>query len=192
MDDLKPEEKPKLGYRLKRFRDVHHMIARLVALGMDRRTIAAKVGRGPHTITNLLRDPAFQNIVGLYRAEVDQAFRDEAEGFFELCSRNALIAERMINEKLEAAEDEGEIPSIRELLSISRDGADRIGYGKRTTQVNVNVDFAAQLERAIQRSKRGQPEGKVIEHSEAEGPTRKATPNAPLPEALAPIRRRLV
>ena len=43
--------------------------------------------------------------------------------------------------------------SIRELLSISRDAADRIGLSKRSIQTNVNVDWAAALDRAIARSR---------------------------------------
>jgi len=60
-----------------------------------------------------------------------------------------MVADRLADQ--EEDPDAKPIP-LRDLMAISRDAADRFGYGKHTTQTNVNVDFAAQLERAIRRS----------------------------------------
>jgi hypothetical protein len=68
-----------------------------------------------------------------------------------------LRAEAQIQEKLDAAEAEDETLPMRELLAIAKDRADRFGYGPKSTRVNVNVDFATQLDRAIERT------SKVIE-----------------------------
>ena len=41
---------------------------------------------------------------------------------------------------------------MRELLAIAKDRADRFGYGPKSLRVNVQVGFAEQLDRAIERS----------------------------------------
>jgi len=59
-----------------------------------------------------------------------------------------------IADKLGEAEEAGETLPVRDLIAISRDAADRFGYGKKQTNVNVNADFASMLERTIDRSRK--------------------------------------
>ena len=66
-------------------------------------------------------------------------------------------AERQISEHFEVADEAGELLPLSKLDTISQGRMDRFGYGKKQTNLNVNVDFAAQLEKARQRS------GRVIE-----------------------------
>ena len=51
---------------------------------------------------------------------------------------------------------------LKTLLAVADSSADRVGYHKRSTKENINVDFAARLEAAITRSR----SVKVIEHEE--------------------------
>jgi hypothetical protein len=60
-------------------------------------------------------------------------------------------AERKLADKLDDDDDNEEM-SVRELISIARDAADRVGLSKRSIQTNVNMDFAQLLDRAIARS----------------------------------------
>ena len=71
-------------------------------------------------------------------------------------------AERQISDRLDEADETGESLPIRDLVAVSRDAADRLGLGKKSTVTNLNVDFAAKLEAAIGRS------AKIIELSSSE------------------------
>jgi hypothetical protein len=112
----------------------------------------AKTGYSEGRISTLHADPTFQELIATYRKQVDAAFVASIDEYFEVATSNMLVAERMIAEKLIKAEEEDDLPSFKDLHSISRDAADRFGYGKKTTNVNVNIDFAAKLERARSRS----------------------------------------
>ena len=70
----------------------------------------------------------------------------------ELAVSNMVKSERMIAEHLDKADEEGELLPLSQLDTISQGRMDRFGYGKKQTNLNVNVDFAAQLEKARQRS----------------------------------------
>lgn len=187
----------------KKLRDSHHRIARLAAAGLRPFEIAQRSGYGRARVTALLSNPAMEELVARYREKVDEAFATNQDEYYELATSNMLAAERHIADQIAEADEAGELLPIRTALAISRDAADRFGYGKRQTNVNVNVDFAAQLERAIQRS------GKTIEASPNQGPG--SSLNRPLtmrtqetvrlheartdhapetPESLSPLRRR--
>lgn len=162
VDDFKPRLKPvdtgnyapsvKKNY-LKRFKDPHHKAARLIASGVrPLERVAAMCGYAVSRIYTLNVDPAFQELVARYRPEVLDGFKEGVDDYYEVATSNMLKAERMLAEKLDGADEEGELLPTRDLIAISRDAADRFGYGKKQTNLNVNVDFAAQLEKAIKRS----------------------------------------
>lgn len=131
-------------------KDSHHMMARLLAAGLNQKEVAARTGYSVARVHTLTTDPSFQELVTHYRGVVDHEFASNVEAFIELATGNMLKSERMIADRLDQAAD-GDI-AIRDLLAISRDAADRLGYGKRTTNVNFNFDFAARLDAAIKRS----------------------------------------
>lgn len=135
-----------------KLRDSHHRIARLAAAGLRPGEIAQRCGYGRERVGQLLTNPAMEELVARYREKVDEAFAANQDEYYELATSNMLAAERHIADQIAEADEAGELLPIRTALAISRDAADRFGYGKRQTNVNVNVDFAAQLERAIQRS----------------------------------------
>src|ERR1035437_711363 len=140
-----------------RLRDSHHMIARLAASGLRGHQIAERVGYSRVRVNDLLSSPAMEELVAQYRLKVDEAFVENTDAYFELATSNMVAAERHIADAIAEADELGELIPIRTALAISRDAADRFGYGKKTQNLNINVDFAAQLERAIARS------GKTIE-----------------------------
>lgn len=152
-DDLPVLHEPRARVNAaKRFRDPHHKLAKLLAWGLRIRDAAAKSGYSVTRASQLNEDPAFRELVSRYAADITDRWDENVEDFVEMATGNMIKAERQITERLEAADEEGELLPVRDLIAISRDAADRLGFGKKQTNVNVNVDFAAQLEKAIKRS----------------------------------------
>lgn len=135
-----------------RLRDPHHRLARLVAAGLRPDEIVARSGYSYSRYSTIKNAPAFKELVDKYRGKVNEAFEREQDTFMQLATQNMVVAERMIAEKLEEHDENGTLPPVRELIAISRDAADRFGYGKRQTNLNVNADFASMLEAARGRS----------------------------------------
>lgn len=162
-----------------RLRDSHHMIARLAATGLRHHEIAERTGYSRVRVNDLLASPAMDELVAKYRLKVDESFIESADAYFELATSNMVAAERHIADAIADADEAGELIPIRTALAISRDAADRFGYGKKTQNLNINVDFAAQLERAIARS------GKTIDASSMPpSPRQVGSPSHPSPGAV--------
>jgi len=138
-----------------KFRDSHHMIARLRASGLRGYQIAERMGYSPVRVNDLLNSPAMEELVAKYRVKVDEAFVENTDAFFSLATSNMLAAERHIRDQIDQLDEAGELLPVRTALAISRDAADRFGYGKKSQQTNINVDFASALEKAIARSGKG-------------------------------------
>ncbi len=173
---------------VQRFRDSHHWIARLVALGMRVDDIAERTGYSHTRLYTITSDPAFKELVVQKRETVDESYREEVDDYWRLATSNMMKAERMIGDKLDKADEEGELPPMRDLVSVSRDAADRFGYGKRSLSVNLDgKDFAAALERANQRS------SQVIEGTVKQVGTAQTNPSRAPNQSItvpSPLRRR--
>jgi len=137
---------------VKKFRDTHHMMARMFAMGMRPGEVAERMGYCLSRISVLHGSPAFQAIIGHYREEVDEVWKAGQDEYFTLVRKRMVRAERLLNEQLESAEENEEQIPLRTLLALTSDGADRAGYPKRTVATNVNISMAAQLEKARKRS----------------------------------------
>lgn len=148
-----------------KLRDPHHRLARLIASGLKVNEAAVRAGFSAARAYVLHIDPTFQNLVAEYRKDVQTAFVAGQDDYYSTATSNMLKAERQLAERLDAADEAGELLPVRDLIAISRDAADRFGYGKKTTNLNVNVDFAAKLEAARKRSGR-EIDGKVIPNVE--------------------------
>lgn len=167
-----------------RIRESHHMIARLASMGLRHKTIAEKVGYSVVRVQQLLDSPAMVELVANYRAKIDSEFVENVDEYFTAATTNMLLAERLIADQLADAEASGELPSIRTLDAISQGRADRFGYGKKTQNLNINVDFAAQLERAIKRSGK---DPRTIEASASALPSPPEPSHPPLASADQPV-----
>ena len=91
-------------------------------------------------------------LVAHYRSIVTAEYVRVADPVIEYLSSNALKAQAMLSDKLDDFADKGEFLPTRDLLGIAELGLDRTGYGKVNKNLNVNVDFAANLEAARKRS----------------------------------------
>jgi site-specific recombinase XerD len=141
---------------VKRFRDSHHKMARLFASGLRVSEVAELTGYSISRVSVFHNNPAFQALIAEKRGIEDQIARDAISAYNQLILENGLKAERKLADKLDD-DDESEELSVRELVSIARDAADRVGLSKRSIQTNISLDFASLLDRAIARS------SKVIE-----------------------------
>lgn len=189
------DKRPTVGV-VKTFRDHHHRIARLVAMGLRAHEVCSQCGISRSTYLQLKGNPAFNELVAQYREKVDEGFADVATELFERVSANTLNAEMLISEKLEKALDGEEDIPLKTLALISRDGADRVGLPKMkiAQNTNVNLDFAAMLEAAAKRSGRSNvidavPTRAVSRVQDAHPPSLPALGPNP-PSAVAGIRRR--
>jgi len=126
----------------------------MVAAGFRTEEILKLTGFSQTRLYQLRGDPAFQELVSAYRDKVDEAFLRGVDEFYETSTSNMLRAERMIEEHLDEADESGEKVSIKTLMALTSDRADRFGYSKKVVNRNENVDFAAMMEAAIKRSGR--------------------------------------
>jgi hypothetical protein len=152
-DDLAVLREPRPMPVVQAIKDPHHRLARLLASGLKLIDAAPRAGYSYTRAQLLTKDPSFIELIEQYRGMVTKAWLDQVDDYYDMATSNMLKAETQIAERLEDAESGDAKLSIRDLTLISRDAADRFGYGKKQTNLNVNVDFAAKLESARKRSK---------------------------------------
>jgi hypothetical protein len=152
-DEVKHLHRAKLP-AVKRLRHAHHRLALLVATGLSEHEISVLSGYSMGRIQTLKADPAFRELIAAKLGLIEAQTVDQIAEYNQLILTNGLKAEQLIADKLDAALDseEDDIPWAV-LLKASRDAADRVGLAKRSVAVNVNVDFASQLQKAVQRSR---------------------------------------
>jgi len=149
-----------------------------VATGLPVHDIGVLTGYSQSRIETLKVDPAFKELIAAKLGLIEANAADTISEYNNLILTNGMKAEQLIADKLDAALDaeDDDIPWAV-LLKASRDAADRVGLAKRSVALNVNVDFASQLQKAVQRSRL-----KVIEHSPPAAPV---SPPTLLGDALA-------
>jgi hypothetical protein len=72
----------------------------------------------------------------------------------QLTLTNALRSAVAMSDSLDYYDEADEKMPVRESSRIFELSSDRVGFGKHSTNINVNVDFASQLDRAIAASSR--------------------------------------
>lgn len=183
-EDLARLKEPRAITPVKTFRDSHHRLARLIASGARMADVVAQSGYSHVRINTLMPDPAFQNLIQHYREMVNEAFVESVDAYHELATSNMLKAERMLADKLDQASEDDTLLPTRDLIAISRDAADRFGYGKRQTNLNVNMDFAAMLEKRLAKRLGAPPPAPAV-------PALPASGHAVVETERAPVRRRV-
>lgn len=154
-DDLLVLKEKRVGPpKIKQYRDTHHRVARLVAAGLRDIDVARMSGYSPTRIGGFKQDPAFQQLVAEYRGKVDEAYVESQDEFYNTSVSNMLRAERMLEEHLDRAEDDGDLIPLKSLLQVTADRADRFGYGKHATQTTEVRDFAKMMEQLAAKSGR--------------------------------------
>jgi len=181
--DLVVLQQPRPGPQLQTIRDTHHRMARAVASGISNIEVAAICGVSVQRVSSLNQDPSFKELTAHYRAIITADWAAEADPVTDYLRTNALKAQAMLSDKLDAAAEKDEFLPTRDLLGIAELGLDRTGYGKVNKNVNINVDFAAKLEEARKRSTSAR-EVRTIEAT----PTRpQSVPGATSPKPRSPV-----
>lgn len=152
--DLQYLQQPSARRRIDNLRDSHHMVARYLAIGMKQTEVAERTGYSIVRIGQLAVAPSVQELIAKYQSKIDDKFLTSVDEVARLAVANTLKAERMLSDKLDDADANDETLPTRELVAITSDRMDRFGWGKRSTNLNINVDFAKQLEAAIARTKK--------------------------------------
>lgn len=123
---------------LKRVREKHHSVARLIATGMSESLVATISNYTPQYLSVLLNNPAMEELIATYRLQNGQ----QAQVIGEKLRSVGLRAV----EKLEGKMDE---MNASELTAVAKLGLDRSGHGPSSTQRNVNenhqIDHASLL-----------------------------------------------
>lgn len=142
---LLSEEKGSAAPPLKRLRDRHHAIARLLAGGMRPGQVAAITGYDVSRISILQDDPAFRELLAFYREDVNSAYLGLHEQLAGL-SADAVV---ILRERYEEDPDQFTAGQLMEMIKL---GADRTGHGPKTVnETNININLADRLNAARQR-----------------------------------------
>lgn len=181
--------------RVKAFRNTHHRLAKLFAAGLSRVQISELMGLSYTRLSTYANDPAFQELVAQYQPEADAEHDREIDEYRSLKLENMVKAERQLGEHLDRADDEDELLPVSQLLAISSDGADRLGYSKQSRTTNEVLDFAKILEAQMSRMGKATVIDAESVHAQASEPG-KGLP-APIPSPapqyapVAGLRRRI-
>jgi hypothetical protein len=139
---------------VKKFRDTHHRMAQLFAMGRRTGEVAEEMGYSVSRISILRNTPAFEELVEGYRKDVEASWRATVDEHFKAMVRVRNKAIRQMEDQMDSAEESGESIPIGTLLRIASDNSDRTGYPKRTEALTLSMDFASLLDRARSRSEK--------------------------------------
>jgi hypothetical protein len=133
---------------LKRLRDSHHAVARLLAKGLTPAQVSLQTGYALSRISVLQRDPTFRELMTFYRRDEDAA-RIEYEAQMELVSRDYLQA---IHEDLH---DDVQMTTM-EKAEIWKLVTDRAGFApiSRSVNKNLNLNIGDRMDAVKARMKR--------------------------------------
>lgn len=160
--------------QIKKIRDSHHLLARLVAMGGSLNEISVRTGYSISRISILRSDPTFAELVAFYRKHVE-AVRDEVTRDF--YQQLTALHGDIVDELQDRIHDEPELISTDSLLDMAKFTADRIGLAPvhKSQNLNLNVDLADRVAAGRQRALRlsaGSPakQGQQVTPIEPAGP----------------------
>lgn len=133
------------GSGLKRLRDTHHGLARLIAVGISNVEASSITGYTPSYISTLKNDPAFQELVQFYRSNLTVVQGDLHQRMTGL----SLAFVEELRDRLETAPESMTNDFVLDALKVL---ADRTGHAPVSKNINVNVDLAGRLEAARRRA----------------------------------------
>lgn len=133
---------------IKKLRERHHALARLLAGGTPPGEAAIICGYSASRVSILMSDPAFSELVAHYRETTAERYYDAHAAMAAL----HVDAVEVLRERLEEAPEEF---TIGQLIEAGKFSADRTGFGPSTkSEVNVKVGLADRLNQARERVSR--------------------------------------
>jgi hypothetical protein len=142
-----PVERPSV---IKRLRDHHHLVARLVAEGKRTSEIATETGLCISRVSILKGDPAFKQLVEMYRANLEQLANT---AYFDMHRKYALLEANGVDHMNERYEDEPENISHEQARADAELAATMLGR-KVTKSFNVNATATIPLAETLEARKR--------------------------------------
>lgn len=119
---------------LQRITDRHHALARLLAAGTPEGEAALILNYDNSRVSILKQSPAFQELLALYRSEVDREFATTLDHMAGL-SRDALLE---LRERLEERPNEF---SNRELLAVVTEMTDRADVDGQDAKLPTRIEI---------------------------------------------------
>lgn len=130
---------------IKKLRERHHALARMLAIGTSPGEAAIVCGYSASRVSILQGDPAFAELVAHYREVKTERYFDGMQAMAEL----HLDAVEEIRERLEEAPDDFSTGHLMELMKLT---ADRTGKGPSTkSEVDVKIGLADRLQAGYSR-----------------------------------------
>lgn len=135
--------------RVRGFRDTHHRLARLCALGMRDADILRMTGYSYNRLNTLRTDPTFQELIAQYRGSANEAYADAKAEIDATAAELVIRNLRMREEHYNRADEAGELLNHALLIKDGADLMDRFGPSKKTVNTNVNLTFARVMEQRM-------------------------------------------
>jgi hypothetical protein len=138
---------------IERWRFAHHNVAMMFAAGLTIQEVEKRTGFTRRRLVLLLDDPTFNELIQHYREPYVRSMEKAIANAAEMMTFAHSGSLRQICDYIEDADEPGadKLP-LNMLLKIHDTMADRIGLSKHTVKTNVNINFAAELDRCIERA----------------------------------------
>jgi hypothetical protein len=143
-DLLSPVAQTQFAPSIKKIRDSHHALARVLATGSSEAEASLITGYSPSRISILKADPQFQDLLEFYRNQAKEVTAD-------FRARMALTGMTALAELQERLEEEPEKISTALMKDIVKDLADRTGHAPNSGSkpgVNVNINLSDNMANA--------------------------------------------
>jgi hypothetical protein len=143
-DLLSPVAQTQFAPSIKKIRDSHHALARVLATGSSEAEASLITGYSPSRISILKADPQFQDLLEFYRNQAKEVTAD-------FRARMALTGMTALAELQERLEEEPEKISTALMKDIVKDLADRTGHVPNSGSkpgVNVNINLSDNMANA--------------------------------------------
>lgn len=134
------------GTSLRRLRDSHHKVAKLLADGLSYAEVSMMTSYSLSRVYVLATDPMFRELISFYRENKDKEYTD----FHATMASFATDAVQELHQRLDEDPDK---MSNEFLADVVKTLADRTGHAPVSKSVNINVhqNLADRLSRARQR-----------------------------------------
>lgn len=128
---------------LKKIREKHHSVARMIAGGLNQRMVSQLCGYSETYLSVLLNNPAMQELIELYRIQAGAGQK--------IITEKLLTVGLKALEELDQAIETGQLTK-QELIQTAKLGLDRAGRGPQSTQHVVNETHIFDHAELVQRN----------------------------------------
>ena len=147
--DIESLREPSARPRLAKLNAAHRAMVRLFALGYNTTEVASHLGYSVTRVSLIRNSPAFQEQLDRFLDSADAKVQKSVDATNELMAHGRVMVLTQMIEDVEA----GELTPAMKLRYFDS-FADRTNYHRKSTKENININFAAQIEAAFERSKK--------------------------------------